>query len=196
MRIAARLFFASAALGGLLRPALADELAASSLPLFAQNVQPKPQEPSIWSGLYVGGEVFAISGKGVKGGFGGAGFIGYDHVFANDVVVGVRADAGYSPSLARWGAARGFDFTSTNVSVGYEMGGLKPFVTAGVALAKPDVIGRGFTTPGDVVNDLFDSSANVKAYGTFGAGFDYAVTDKLSVSITVSAGAGRGPATP
>ncbi|MGC1860644.1 MAG: hypothetical protein WA733_05830 [Methylocystis sp.] len=98
MRMAARLFLA-AALGGLFGPAAAEELAASSLPLFAQNLQPKPQEPSIWSGLYVGSEVFAISGKGVKGGFGGSGFIGYDHIFANDVVVGVRADAGYSPSL-------------------------------------------------------------------------------------------------
>ena len=66
------------------------------------------------------------------------------------------------------------------------MGRLKPFVTAGVALAKPDVIGRGFTTPGDAFNDLFDQAASVKAYGTVGAGFDYAVTDKLSVSVTVS----------
>jgi outer membrane immunogenic protein len=192
MRMAARLFLASAALGGLFGPVAAEELAASSLPLFAQTLQPKPQERSVWSGLYVGSEVFAISGKGVKGGFGGAGFIGYDHVFANDVVVGVRADAGYSPSLARWGAARGFDFASTNVSVGY----FKPFVTAGVALVKPDVIGRGFTTPSDAFNDLFDSTAGVKAYGTVGAGLDYAVTDKLSVGVTVSAGAGRGPAAP
>jgi outer membrane immunogenic protein len=192
MRMAARLFLASAALGGLFGPVAAEELAASSLPLFAQTLQPKPQERSVWSGLYVGSEVFAISGKGVKGGFGGAGFIGYDHVFANDVVVGVRADAGYSPSLARWGAARGFDFASTNVSVGY----FKPFVTAGVALVKPDVIGRGFTTPSDAFNDLFDSTAGVKAYGTVGAGLDYAVTDKLSVGVTVSAGVGRGPAAP
>ena len=37
MRIATRLFLASAALGGLFGPAAADELAASSLPLFAQK---------------------------------------------------------------------------------------------------------------------------------------------------------------
>ena len=67
-------------------------------------------------------------------------------------------------------------------------------MTAGVALAKPDVIGRGYTTPGDAFNDLFDSTARVKAYGTVGAGFDYAVTDKLSVSVTVSGVTGRGPA--
>ena len=77
------------------------------------------------------------------------------------------------------GAAKGFDFASTNVSVGYEMGRLKPFMTAGVALAKPDVIGRGFTTPCDAFNDLFDSTASVKAYGSVGGGFDFAVTDKL-----------------
>ena len=102
MRMAARLFLASAALAGVLGPAAAEELDASGLPFFAQNLQPKPQEPSIWSELYVGSEVFAISGKGVKGGFGGDGFVGYDHAFANDIVVGVRADAGYSPGLARW----------------------------------------------------------------------------------------------
>ena len=39
MRMAARLFLASAALGGLFGPATADELEASSFPLFAQNLQ-------------------------------------------------------------------------------------------------------------------------------------------------------------
>jgi hypothetical protein len=63
-------------------------------------------------------------------------------------------------------------------------------------LAKPDVYGRGFTTTSDAFNDLFDQTASVKAYGTIGAGFDYAVTDKLTVSVAVSAGAGRGPAAP
>jgi outer membrane immunogenic protein len=185
-----------AALGGLFEAAAAEELAASNLPLFAQNLQPKPQEPSIWSGLYVGSEVFAVSGKGVKGGFGGSGFIGYDRAFANDVVVGVQANAGYSPSLARWGGARGFDFASANVKIGYDLGRFKPFVTGGVTLAKPDVIGRGFTTPTDSVNDLFDSTSSVKAFGTVGAGVDYAVTDKLTVGVSVSARTGRGPLAP
>jgi opacity protein-like surface antigen len=196
MRMAARLCLASAAFGALFGSAAAEELATSGVPLFARNLPAQPQEPSIWSGLYVGNEVFAISGKGVKGGFGGAGFIGYDHAFANDVVVGVRADAGYSPSLARWGASRGFDFASANVSVGYEIGRFRPFVAAGVALAKPDVFGRGFTTTSDAVNDLFDQASSVRAYGTVGAGLDYAVTDKLTVSVAVSAGAGRGLAAP
>ena len=194
--MAARLLLALAALGGLFEAAAAEELAASNLPLFAQNLQPKPQEPSIWSGLYVGSEVFAVSGKGVKGGFGGSGFIGYDRAFANDVVVGVQANAGYSPSLARWGGARGFDFASANVKIGYDLGRFKPFVTGGVTLAKPDVIGRCFTTPTDSVNDLFDSTSSVKAFGTVGAGVDYAVTDKLTVGVSVSARTGRGPLAP
>jgi outer membrane immunogenic protein len=196
MRQAERIVLAFVALGALFEPAAAEESAAPSLPLFAQNLQTKPQEPSIWSGLYVGSEVFAVSGKGVKGGFGGGGFIGYDHVSANDVVVGIRADAGYSPSLARWGSAKGFDFASTNLSVGYEIGRFKPFLTAGVALAKPDVIGRGFATTGDAVNDLFDGTASVKTRGVVGVGFDYAVTDKLTVGVAVSASAGRGPLAP
>ncbi len=61
MRMAARLFLASAALGGLFGPAAAEELAASSLPLFAQNLQPKPQEPSIWSGDRSASTVFSTA---------------------------------------------------------------------------------------------------------------------------------------
>ncbi|MGA8172730.1 MAG: hypothetical protein WB816_18115 [Methylocystis sp.] len=196
MRTAIGLILALAVLGGASAAARADELGTSGLPLFAQNLQPKPQEPSIWNGLYVGSEVFAVSGKGVKGGFGGDGFIGYDHLFANDVVVGVRGTAGYSPSLAKWGGAKGFDFASTNVSVGFETGRFKPYVTAGVILAKPDVIGRGYTTTADSINGLFDSTSSVKAYGTVGAGIDYAVTDKLTVGVSVSAGTGRGSFAP
>ena len=37
--------------------------------------------------------------KGVKGGAGGDGYIGYDHAFDNGVVVGVRAESGYGPFL-------------------------------------------------------------------------------------------------
>jgi len=46
--------------------AFADEVVAPPLPSFALPQPNQPQEPSIWSGLYVGSEMFAISGKGSK----------------------------------------------------------------------------------------------------------------------------------
>ena len=60
--------------------------------------------PDPWSGLYVGTGISAWGGKGVKGGVGGEGYLGYDHVFDNGVVVGVRASSGYEPFL--WSTPR------------------------------------------------------------------------------------------
>ena len=67
----------------------------------------------------------ALGGKGTKGGVGGEGYIGYDHAFANGVIVAVRASSGYEPFL--WSTPRGFQFTGTAFAggeavVGYQMG--------------------------------------------------------------------------
>jgi outer membrane immunogenic protein len=190
MRIASKSILASVALASA-TAALADDVSPTPPPTFTLPQPAPPQEPSIWNGLYVGSEMFVVSGKGVKGGAGGAGLIGYDHAFANNLVLGIQASAGYSPALFQQGVVRGFDYASANVKFGYDMGRIMPFVTAGVALARPDVIGRGFTTPTDSINGLFDASTNVRAIGTVGAGVDYAVTDKLTVGVSVSAGPGR-----
>jgi opacity protein-like surface antigen len=181
----------AAALGAGPAPACAQEGKAPPLPIFAA-FQPKPEEPSLWRGLYVGSEMFVVSGKSVKGGLGGGGFVGYDHVFPDHVIVGVQASAGYSPGLFPQSAWRGFDFVNANMRLGYDMGRWTPFVTVGVALAKPDMAGRGFVSAGDSFNGLFDQSAGVRGFGTVGAGVDYAVTDRLKVGVELSAGSGRG----
>lgn len=191
MQIAARPILLLMALSGV-SAAFADEVVAPPLPAFALPQPKQPQEPSIWNGLYVGSEIFAISGKGSKGGVGGGGLIGYDHAFADHVVLGIQANAGYSPGLFQQGGVKGFDYASANVKVGYDMGRFMPFMIGGVTLAKPDVFGRGYTNTSNSINGLFNSSANVKAFGTVGAGVDYAITDKLTVGVTVSAGNGRG----
>ena len=129
---------------------------------------------------------------GSKGGVGGGGLIGYDHVFASNLVLGIQANAGYSPGLSQQGGAKGFDYASTSVKVGYDMGRFMPFVIGGMTLAKPDVFGRGYTNTSNSINGLLDSSSSVKASGTVGAGLDYAITDKLTVGVTVSTGNGRG----
>ncbi len=162
---------------------------------FAQPSSAQPsssQEPSFWNGLYVGSEMFVVSGKGAKGGVGGGGVMGYDRAFPDNVVLGVEASAGYSPALFSQRSFSGFDYASANIRVGYDMGRWMPFVTTGVVLVKPDMAGRGFVSPADSFNGLFDQSASIKGFATMGAGVDYAITDKLKVGVEISTGNGRG----
>jgi outer membrane immunogenic protein len=207
-RMAGKPIFALAMLCALCLSANADEVTPPSndtavppkLPTFAlqpQPLSPGSQSPSPWTGFYVGSEVFAVSGKGVKHGAGGAAFAGYYREFDNNLVIGVEASAGFAPSLFRRGPYRGYEFAATDVRLGYDMGRFMPFVTAGFAFAKPDVrSGGGFQSGADYVNDLFGSPSNLKVLGSVGAGFDYQLTNNLSVGVAVSAGTGRGPIVP
>jgi opacity protein-like surface antigen len=185
--MAAKLFLALIALCSLSLPALADDAALPALPTFAQNPQPNPETPNPWSGLVAGSEVLVLSQKGAKGHVGGDGFVGYSHEFDNNLVVGVRASAGYSPSPFVCGPANGFDFAMTNVSIGYDMGRFLPYVTAGVGLAKANGGPGGLPNAGESFNNLFAGRSSPRAVATAGAGLDYAVTDRLTVGVSVSA---------
>jgi opacity protein-like surface antigen len=165
--------------------------AAPQLPMLAANPQTKVEERSIWSGLYVGTEMFGISGRHGHGGVGGGGIVGYSHEFENNVVVGVQGGAGYTPAWQP-GRVSGYDYASATMKVGYDMGRFMPFVTTGVSLAGPSVFSSGFAGTTDSINDLFNSSSGLRAFTTVGAGVDYAVTDKLHVGVAVTVGAGRG----
>jgi opacity protein-like surface antigen len=163
--------------------------AATTLPSLALDPPPPPSSPSFWSGLYVGSEVFAIAGNGSKGHVGGAAQIGYDHEFANRLVVGVDAVSGYSPALFGFGPVRGFDFAATDMMVGYDMGRWMPYVTTGVVLAKP-IVGPGanYVDASQSTNNLFNAPGSLRAAPTVGAGVDYAVTPNLHVGVSVSGG--------
>ena len=195
-----RPLLAFAVLFGFCLPAAADDVAAPSpkLPTFAadpQSLSANPQSSSPWTGFYAGSEVFAFSGKGVKHGAGGGAFIGYNREFDNNLVIGIEASTGYAPSLFRHGPYSGYEFAATNVKLGYDMGRLLPYVTAGFAFAKPDVR-SGYVGATDSVNDLFGSPSNVKVLGSVGAGVDYQITNNLSVGVAVSAGTNRGSVLP
>jgi len=188
MRSALRLCFVSAigaAFAYPLAPAAAADLpnAPSAYPALAPNqadVTPNP-----WSGLYVGTGVSAWGGKGVKGGFGGEGYIGYDHAFDNGVILGVRASSGYEPGL--WSTPRGFtQFTGTAFAggeavVGYRMGQVTPYLIAGVDLARPTSFGS--FSPLDAANTVFSGPGAVQAVGTVGMGVTYQVTPNFSMGI-------------
>jgi opacity protein-like surface antigen len=184
-----------AAFGALWASAAADAQTAPAptLPSLALN----PEAPSPWSGLYVGSEVMAAFAKGSKPGFGGAAFAGYNRELANNLVIGVQASAGYAPYLFASGPARGFNFAETTAKVGYDMGRFMPYVTVGVAFAKPDAFGPpAFTGAADSMNSLFSSGGDLRAFGTVGAGFDYAINNNLSFGMEVRTNAGRAPIAP
>jgi opacity protein-like surface antigen len=169
---------------------------AADLPYFAGGELPSlkatgspdyesaPSNP--WTGLTMGASVFGVSGsgRGARGGFGGETFIGYSHEFDNRVVVGVQGSVGTLPGLYKYGPS-GYNFGMANISVGYDMGRLMPYVNFGVGTASATNLRglRGF----DSVNNIFSHSGQQTTLTSVGAGFNYAVTDNLRVGVEVSA---------
>jgi outer membrane immunogenic protein len=198
--MALRPFVALAAFGLLWTPAKADaqtaapaQTPAPTLPSLALN----PEAPSPWAGFYFGSEVEAAFAKGSKPGFGGAAFAGYNRELPNNLVIGVQGTAGYAPYLFAGGPAHGFNFAEASAKVGYDMGRFMPYITAGIVFAKSNAFGvPAYTGAADSMNALFAQGGALQAAGVVGAGFDYAVTDKLSVGVEVRAGAGHAPLAP
>jgi opacity protein-like surface antigen len=181
-------------------PAQADSQAPTAVPPGPQApsfpslaLDPQAPPPSIWKGLYVGSDVMVAGVKGSKPMAGGGAYIGYDHHFDNNLVLGVQASTGYAPLVFQPGPFKGFDYAQASVRVGYEMGRLTPFVTTGIALAKPTgAPGAGYLSPTDSANDVFNGTSNLAASGVVGAGFNYALTSNTSVGLAAVVGTGRG----
>ena len=150
------------------RPA---DVAPSSYP--ALGPAQRTSTPDPWAGLYVGAGVSAWGGKGVKGGFGGESYFGYDHVFDNGVILGVRASTGYVPvSLVdprvhpvhrnRFRRRRSHRRLP-------DVGQVTPYVIAGVDFARPTQFRRR-SSPPDAINNVFSGPGAVQAVGTVGIG--------------------------
>ena len=168
------------------------------------NPQPSSAVPTIgvdptstadfWKGFYVGTGISVVGFKGEKGAVGGEVFAGYDHTFDDHVVLGVRFSTGYSPWAFPGGPYRGFSFGEADVKLGYAMGRLTPYVIAGAALARPSY-GADFGDLSQSVNGLFAGPGAVQAVGTAGVGFDYAVTNNVTVGLEARVSNG-GPLSP
>jgi hypothetical protein len=178
-----------AVVGGLCGPAQAGD-ALRALPFFAAN----PDAVSPWTGLHVGTDAFVLSRKGAKPIWGGDAFAGYSHEFANNIVVGIDGITGFTSGSFRPGPSAGYDFAGASVKVGYDMGRLMPFVTTSVALAKPRLGSHpGFAGATESMNDLLNGSSHLSTLTSVGAGFDYAITNRLSFELAVTASQGPGP---
>lgn len=157
---------------------------------------PVAEPESIYHGLYIGTELFGVGGRGIKGGFGGDVYAGYERLLQNGLLVGLQGSTGYAPALLARPGLHGFDFGEVSAQVAYPMGRLTPFLTAGLVVAKP-VVGRGLAdTTTDSVNDLLNGGGDLSAAPRVGAGFAYALTNNTSVSLGVSVGRGLGAGFP
>ncbi len=151
---------------------------------------PLAEPESIYHGLYVGTEVFGVGGHGVKGGFGGDVYGGYEHLLQSGMLVGVQGATGYAPSIIGRPGLRGFDFGEASAQVAYPMGRLTPFLTAGLIVARP-VTGNDLAGTGaDGINELMNGAGDLYAAPRVGAGVAYALTPNTSVSLGVSVGRG------
>jgi outer membrane immunogenic protein len=162
---------------------------APALPTLAQD--PQSPSPSIWKGLYVGSEVSFAASKGAKGVIGGGGYAGYTSHFDNNLVLGVQASVGFAPFSLQHSPFRGYDYAEVSAKVGYEMGRFTPYVTTGIALAKPSW-SAGYLGAADSANNLFNGASNLSASGVVGAGVDYALTNNTTIGIGAVVGTGRG----
>ncbi|TPI42020.1 porin family protein [Mesorhizobium sp. B3-1-9] len=153
-----------------------------------------------WSGLYAGvhfgyaagkSNLF-ISGGGIGGtdinapvdpdGFIGGIHIGFNQEMANRFVLGVEADIAYSnveglTTLANGGSTilkSELQWSgSARLRAGYAFDRTLPYITAGVAAAKYEIIGITGTSSGDI--PLHDDT---HVGWTVGAGVEHAFTDK------------------
>ncbi len=170
-------------------PASAPAAPGASAPLPSMALDPQVPE-SLYHGLYVGTEVFGIAGHGIKGGVGGDVYAGYDRVLSNGLLLGLQGTTGYTPAILGRPGLKGFDFGEASAQVGFPMGRLTPFVTAGLLVARP-VLGPGLAnTTTDSFNDLMNGSASLSAAPRVGAGFAYALTGNTTVVFDVSVGRG------
>lgn len=171
---------------------LAAPAGAAELPTFARRAPAEPAAESPWKGLSIGVEAIAVGGRGVKGGVGGATTIAWSRTFDNNWSLGLKASAGHLPALAfapwrmpGWSGVKpaGWNFVSTSATVGYELGNVRPWASVGATFLKPTQFGgaRGF----DAVNGFFGEPGRTQGVVTYGAGVDFAVSNKLTIGVGV-----------
>ncbi len=164
-----------ALLMGLCAPAGAWEVVGSSLPTFAQAPVGSSSLARPWSSLT--GDPFAASAPPS----------GYDFRIGKNLLLGVDSSSGLSPGFAMGGISSAFDMSSTRVKLGYDLGRLTPYVSAGFGEVRPLGIGGSAFS---AASNPFPAAANPFSAPTttsVGAGFDYALTDKVTIGVGVSA---------
>ena len=108
---------------------------------------------------------------------------GYD-VRMGKYLFGMEQKSGFAAGADTFALASGLSLSRTSMKFGYDLGAFKPYMSASFAEARGPAFGANvFAAPPDAATPFaFTSQAT-----TVGAGFDYAITDKLSFGMSVNA---------
>lgn len=181
---------------------------AADLPRKAPAYTPPPAPVYSWTGFYLGGHggcgrvhqnisritveddeppesAFVNIGSNAGGCFGG-GQIGYNYQFANNVVLGIEADASWGSLNGRGAAPEGdeelipFDqkltsFGTVRARLGYAFGQLLPYITGGWAWGRSELTVNAFD------DGLITSDSRTHSGWTVGGGLEYLVNRNWSV---------------
>lgn len=181
--------------------ATAQAFETRTLPLLAQD---RPafagSEPSLtgdfWKGRYFGHTDFSLAPSGIGSIVTNRSFSSFGKTFDDKSFVAMRSSSGFLPTLAGPGLARGYQFSSTQLKAGYNLGRFRPYVTANFSSLRADRIGGGAVSlPGTFYNPA-NTGVNTQSFATIGAGVDFAITNNLSVGVGVSVGATSGTGRP
>ena len=191
--------------------ALAQVAVAADMPVKAPV---RPVAPVVipynWTGLYIGGHfgcgwadqtikritveddeppesAFVNIGTNSNGCFGG-GQIGFNYQFANNVVLGVEADASWGKLKSSGAAPEGDEelipfnqelksFGTVRGRLGYAFGQWLPYVTGGWAWGRNELTVYAFD------DNLITSDTRTHSGWTVGAGLEYLITRNWSVKV-------------
>ncbi|MFV0281533.1 MAG: hypothetical protein ACK5JM_12340 [Rhodoblastus sp.] len=165
---------------GLATPAAAWEVINNGLPTFAAAESFRVDTAASLRGASPALKLESLQGSS----------FGYNYSFGGKYLFGVEQKTGFAaggglPGLSQsFGAASGLGFSRTDMKFGYDMGAFKPYVSASFAEAGGPAFGAGVfaAPPGAAVPYAFTPQAT-----SVGAGFDYAITDKLSFGMSLTA---------
>ncbi|CAN7643204.1 outer membrane protein [Aminobacter sp. LjRoot7] len=173
-------------------------LAISSAANAADNLATEPGSAVYsWTGGYIGGQIgygFGNADYVYEGssdydysndpdGFLGGIYAGYNHQFANGVVLGLEADVAWgglkdsalAPGDSEYSATTTIDLTgSARLRLGYAMDRLLPYVAGGVAFGK-------FNFDEYNLGDFYSSADESLVGWTLGIGAEYALTDNWTL---------------
>jgi opacity protein-like surface antigen len=172
-KLLARLTIACAALFAALAPASAWEvIGGGPLPTFAATT---PSVAPLSGASFSGGTPDAFAWPAFNP--------GYSANFGK-ALLGVETKTGFASNP--FATAAGFESSQSSMKVGYDLGRFKPFVTAGFGEVRAPAFG-GANLFSSALPNATNPFAPTSRSTTLGAGFNYAITEKLSVEMSVQA---------
>ena len=165
----------------------AQTLSTASLPSFARNPAAFTSNSQVvWKELGDSAQFYSFTNSGVAAWGGTVSYSGYRQKLGNNFYLDMRTGSGFEPSFFQRNSFAGTEFATSQFRLGYSMGRLQPFIGVSASVANP-IAAAG--APGGL-NLLPQQQFQTRSFTSVTAGFNYAVTDKLSFGVGVSVGAG------